>query len=179
MNKILMMLVAAFVAAVSLAAPFEVGYSPDAFANAAKITGAIAVSTNASQAVTVKAVYEFPVYGKMTRQTVRTETVQRFAERVSTVTNWTDTVTNTYVVVGGVTNYYDRIFTETNTIPSWVEVPVTNSWTETVLTGKRCVTNDLYSINCSGGIGQSTDAKLVGTGAGILVTGAAVDLLTE
>lgn len=179
MKKLMMMLVAACAAAVSLAAPFEVGYSPDAFANAAKITGAIAVSTNASEVVTVKAVYEFPVYGKVTRQFVKQEKVEQIAWSVGTYTNWTDSVTTNYVVVGGVTNYYDGVIVETNALPRWVTVPVTNTWTETVLTGKRCVTNDLYSITCSGGVGQSTDAKLVGTGAGILVTGAAVDLLTE
>lgn len=173
------MLVAACAVTVSIAAPFEVGYSPNAFANAAKITGAIAVSTNESQAVTVKAVYEFPVYGKVTRQFVKQEKVEQIAWRVGTYTNWTDSVTTNYVVVGGVTNYYDGVIVETNALPRWVWVPVTNTWTETVLTGKLCVTNDLYSIECSGGVGQTNDTKLVGSGAGIIVTGATVDLITE
>jgi len=179
-KKILTMTIfAALCVAACFAAPFQVGLNPDAFSRAVRATGCVAVSTNASQAVTVKAVYVFPEVGTVARQAVKTEAVQQTEMRIESLTNWCENATANYVVVSGVTNYYSGVTVSTNTYPKWITVPVTNKWTELVVTGAKCVTNDLYSLTCSGGVATSTDAKIIGTGAAILVTGAAVDLAVD
>jgi len=104
--KRFLIIAAACATVICTAEPFEIGYSADAFASATRLTGAVAVSTNASQVVTVKAVYSF--------------------EGTATT-----------------------------------------------------VTNQLYSLTCSGGVATSTDAKIVGKGAAILVTGAPVEFTTN
>lgn len=172
-----LMLVAA---AVCSAAVFDVGYSPDAFANGTRCVAAMVVSTNATQTATVKAVYEFPEYGVVEKiQNITHELRQTWIDNYTYQTNWCATNTEHYVVIGGVTNYYTDVSTWTNKVPVWGEVPVTNWYSKLERIGCKAVTNDLYSLTASGGVGTNTATKLIGRGAGILVTGAPVELICE
>ena len=143
------------------------------------IKGVVVASTNATQTAKVKAVYSWPIWGEATDSTVTTISYTVPVDRVDTLTNWCDYVTETYTASGGVTNYYDGITVATNRVLSVVEKPVTNTVTRAVIVGRVSVTNQLYSITASGGVGSSTNRVLVGAGARLLVEDAPVTIFWE
>ena len=141
------------------------------------IIGAVAlVSTNAAQTATVKAVYEWPVWGTVEERTVKPVTVQERVNKVETLTNWCDWVTDTYTVSGGKTNYYAGITVATNEVINSFMVMETNVTRKVEVTGKVAVTNALYSLTASGGVATNGETRIVGTGARILVESAPVTI---
>lgn len=143
------------------------------------IKGVVVASTNATQTAKVKAVYSWPIWGEATDSTVTTNSYTVPVDRVDTLTNWCDYATKTYTVSGSATNYYDGITVATNRVLSVVEKPVTNTVKRAVIIGKMSVTNELYSITASGGVGSSTNRVLVGAGARLLIEDAPVTIFWE
>lgn len=143
------------------------------------IKGVVVASTNATQTAKVKAVYSWPIWGEATDSTVTTISYTVPVDRVDTLTNWCDYATKTYTVSGGGTNYYDGITVATNRVLSAVEKPVTNTVKRAVIIGRMSVTNELYSITASGGVGSSTNRVLVGAGARLLIEDAPVTIFWE
>ena len=143
------------------------------------IKGVVVASTNATQTAKVKAVYSWPIWGEATDSTVTTISYTVPVDRVDTLTNWCDYATKTYTVSGGVTNFYDGITIATNRVLSVVEKPVTNTVKRAVIIGRVSVTNQLYSITASGGVGSSTNRVLVGAGARLLIEDAPVTIFWE
>jgi len=149
------------------------------------IKGVVVASTNATQTAKVKAVYSWPIWGEATDSTVTTISYTVPVDRVDTLTNWCDYATAnavTNITEGGsVTNvvYYDGITVATNRVLSVVEKPVTNTVTRAVIVGRVSVTNQLYSITASGGVGSSTNRVLVGAGARLLIEDAPVTIFWE
>jgi hypothetical protein len=174
-----MMIATAFAVADTIAGA---GYNPGEtgeLTDGAVIKGVVLVSTNASATAKVKAVYDWPIWGEETRESVKTISYTVPVDKVETLTNWCDYVTENYVVDGSTTNFYEAVTVVTNRVLATVEKPETNRVTVAAIVGKRSVTNDLYSITASGGIGSSSEKKMVGAGGRLIISGAPVTIFWE
>jgi len=182
--KKMMILVAAFMVAVLAVAGtlLEPGLSGE-FSGGAMIKGVALASTNATQTATVKAVYEWPVWGEVTEQKIRPYVVRTEVDQVETLTNWCDYVTANAVtnIAGGVTNvvYYDGITVDTNRVLRSVMKAETNTVRRAAITGRVAVTNSLYSLTASGGVATNGDVKIIGSGARLLIESAPVTVFWE
>ena len=174
-----LMLLAAWVALAEMMAPGLHGV----LTGGGILKGAVVMSTNATQTATVDAVYEWPIYGSITNQTVSTVRYQETYAKVETLTNFCDYVTETSVtnITGSVTNvvYFDGIVTVTNNVLRPVTRYVTNTLVTTEIVGVKAVTNSLYSLTASGGYGASSDTKLIGAGGRLLIKNWPVTLFWE
>ena len=153
------------------------------FSNGAIIKGVVLASTNATQTASVKAVYEWPVFGEVEEETVFPVTVRTRTTRIDTLTNWCDYATASAVtnISGSVTNvvYYDGITVATNAVISSVQVMKTNTAWRTAVVGKVAITNTLYSLTASGGVATNGETRLIGAGARLLIESAPVTIIWE
>ena len=137
------------------------------------IKGVMLASTNATQQADVKAVYEFFTWGEVEVENVREHTRSELYDKVEVLTNWCDWVTSTAVtnIADSVTNiaYYAGITTVTNKALRTVTEPVTNIVRETRIVKTVAITNALYSLTASGGVGTNFTPKALGAGGRILV----------
>ena len=180
MKKILML--ALLVATAAIADVLQPGKS-GAYTDGGIIKGVVLASTNATQTANVKAVYSWPQWGSVSRQSVETRRRVEWYDAVDVLTNWCDYATSTAYtnIVGGVTNvvYYDGITTVTNRLLRPVQEVVTNTVSERVITGYVSVTNTLYTLTATNGMATSTDRKPVGAEAELLIENAPVTIFWE
>lgn len=180
MKQILIM--ALLIASAAVADVLEVGKTSE-LTNGGIIKGAVLTSTNATQTATLKAVYSWPIYGSVTRESVERYTHDEWYDATQVLTNWCEYVTDTAWtnVVGGVTNvvYYDGIQTVTNRLLRPVEETITNSVTARVVTGYHSVTSTLYTLTAEGGTATTNGVRLVGAGAELLLEGAPITIFWE
>jgi len=147
--------------------------------NGGIMKGAVLASTNESQTATVKAVYEWPTYGVVSSETVERRVYEQLYQKIETLTNWCAYITDKFVVVSSSTNYYDGIQVVTNEALRQVERYVTNTTSKVEIVGLTAITNSLYTLEASGGVGTNGTKRLVGAGAKLLIESAPVTIFWE